>query len=99
MRTDIANGGEISIDTETKRDWHAEWMGALVFEDGQSHFPGGSHSPQCMVFLLERCIEDRHDCIANESRYCSLFIPDFFDHNLQVAVEQIHHLLRRHRLA
>ena len=52
-----------------------------------------------MIFLQQRCIKNGHQSIAYESCQRTLLVPDLLDHNPQVTVEQIHHLLRSHTLA
>src|SRR6266702_4242177 len=47
-----------------------------------------------MIFLGQRRIENCHQRISPESSYGAFFIPDLFDHNFQVGIEQVHHFLR-----
>jgi len=52
-----------------------------------------------MVILRKRSIKDCHNRITYERRDRALFIPDLFNHNFEIVVEQIHDLFWRNTFA
>src|SRR5947209_19070057 len=63
------------------------------------HLPSSPYRTQCMIFLLQRGIENCQKFIAPNSSNSSLLIPDFLEHDFKIGIEQAHDLFGGHTLA
>ena len=93
-RTDIAYHRLARIYTYSKRIQRIWRLSSLILQNRHAHLPGRAYCTQHMIFLWQRRIENCHQRISPESGNGAFFIPDLFDHNFQVGIEQGHHFFR-----
>src|SRR3981081_3793610 len=95
-RADIAYHHFTCIDSKAERNEQILRLSPLVLQNGKSHFPCSANRTQYVVVLAKGRIKDGHKFITPESGNRASLVPDFFNHDIKIGIEQIDHFTGSH---